>query len=1123
MRAWQALLCAAVVIVAFGSGACYAQDTTLPVTGKVLMPDGSPAAGAAIEARISAPSTDWQTEATATSAADGKFAMQLKQGNYLFRAASANLVSLDTSKWITVAKDGSLSKPIEIRLAKGCKVDGSVTDSSTGKPVSGVRIITRDGDLAESDVSGKWSMLLPLRNHAVVAVKDGFTWPVVNFTASGDTASVKVEIKPGGAIKGRVLDEQGKPISGARVGAETSGYFRLLNATTDADGRFTLLGLDPDARVSVSASADGYDWLSDTSVIFPAGQREAEIDLTLRKPKVRVVSGRVTKPDGSPVEGAKIGYGFSKSYVHYASTKTDKDGNYEIKDANIRKDLLVATCKGLAPVAKVVEADIDAKIDFQMKPGHALEGVVEDDDGVPIRGAGITALIDVTSQDCLEGMYSIADTTSGKDGKFKLDSLPEGEVYASVYCGDYDRIENVRLKVDRTDHTLVLRKHVPGQISGTVVRDSDGKPVTEFNVRLDFSRAAGRSSGLAPGLVEQGVNFQSSDGKFAIAGLQVKEGYRVIVTASGYMEGSADPVTVKAVSQDAYKDTVIRLRPAKPFEGTITAAGSGEPIEGVLVRAWNSPAGSYSYDWEMANTSFKAVSAHTDAQGRFRFDSMPFPFGMVMLEKSGLARTMLKSINFSRPLNVSMEKGATIIGTIADEQGKVPPGAWLSVTHKDLNMRFHTSQRPIQPDGSFSVTDLPPGEYLVGQYKESNSTRHRIFELKAGETYRVDWAKQGEVIVEGRVLMNGKPVPNARILVNTPTHGMNWAGGAESGPDGSYKLSLLKPATYFLSCTLGEWGEPNHIYTSKTLPLSAGVNQVDFSMPYGSISGKLLDRLTGRPVAGASLRLYVHETWKQNRGRDSLQFDSVEPRWWPASETKTDRNGAFSVGNLRAGEWLICAEPGALPAAILMLADGQAKSGIIARAPATGSAKLGIAGMKSLPKGVLVVCRDQFGMTYYPKYENAAYLTSYEDLPVGKLTAVVIGRDYVPTEVAFQVREGKTATIPIKLTNGPRIVFKPKIDFDAGPVSVGFRIATSDGKPVLRSPDGPMWSQILTHDPANDRFASITVKPGKYDIKAGAVMGDARNYGDDPELTGYSGTVTVVSGEDTIIEVPLNK
>ncbi len=135
------------------------------------------------------------------------------------------------------------------------------------------------------------------------------------------------------------------------------------------------------------------------------------------------------------------------------------------------------------------------------------------------------------------------------------------------------------------------------------------------------------------------------------------------------------------------------------------------------------------------------------------------------------------------------------------------------------------------------------------------------------------------------------------------------------------------------------------------------------------------------------------------------------------------------------------------------------------------------------------------------------------------------GHDYVPTQVAFQVRKDETTNVSIKLEKGQRIVFKPKMDSEgAGAVAIGFEIRTPDGKPVLRDTMGQRWGDIPTHTaPSSSEQAAITVKPGHLSDQAGAVLGDAWSFRVNPKLTGYSGKVTVVSGKDTVIEVPVSK
>ena len=75
---------------------------------------------------------------------------------------------------------------------------------------------------------------------------------------------------------------------------------------------------------------------------------------------------------------------------------------------------------------------------------------------------------------CRDNLYGLANAATDKEGRFELDSLPEGFVYADVYRGDYDPLNSERLKVDTKDCILVLRKSVPGRSAGQWLRMPTG-------------------------------------------------------------------------------------------------------------------------------------------------------------------------------------------------------------------------------------------------------------------------------------------------------------------------------------------------------------------------------------------------------------------------------------------------------------------------------------------------------------------------------------------------------------------------------------------------------------------------------------------------------------------------
>ncbi len=333
----------------------------------------------------------------------------------------------------------------------------------------------------------------------------------------------------------------------------------------------------------------------------------------------------------------------------------------------------------------------------------------------------------------------------------------------------------------------------------------------------------------------------------------------------------------------------------------------------------------------------------------------------------------------------------------------------------------------------------------------------------------------------------------------------------------------MRQGRYHFVCLVGEWRDPNLIDLRRTVELAKGSSRVDFNLPCGSISGKLIDKAAGKPLAGAAVAVFAHVTPEQRYGRASLYSPEAEPTWELKNWCKTDKNGAFHVSDLTAGKMLICAavqeRSRGIPVAVVTLADGEDRSGIVVKMPRTGSAEIQIAGMKDLPKGTRVLCVDEYGFTHRPDNEDDAHLMMYEDLSVGKMKAVVQSSDYLPTQVPFEVKPGQATRVSIKLSMGPRIAFRPKSDLAeaAEQVSVAFRITTLDGKPVLQGDKGPIWGKIVEYVEGADS-PSITVKPGTYLVKA-AVRADRNSWRDESDLT-WSGKVSVVAGRDAVVEIP---
>ena len=113
---------------------------------------------------------------------------------------------------------------------------------------------------------------------------------------------MEIPLTDGLVLRGRVVDESGNGIRGAKVrsawGGVSYGYTKSAG-----DGQFAMSGVDPGV-FEVEASCNGYLPSSIDRGSIDLGLSSGSIDIVL--PRGLTIEGAVTMPDGRPVMGAKV-------------------------------------------------------------------------------------------------------------------------------------------------------------------------------------------------------------------------------------------------------------------------------------------------------------------------------------------------------------------------------------------------------------------------------------------------------------------------------------------------------------------------------------------------------------------------------------------------------------------------------------------------------------------------------------------------------------------------------------------------------------------------------------------------------------------------------------------------
>lgn len=199
-----------------------------------------------------------------------------------------------------------------IRLVRGVKVTGRVVASGTGEGIEGVEL-TVDKNRVRTDSQGRYQNWVIPGRLSVSIYRAPMPWfEAMPYHSPEVVEEASVELKPiellqCEPIRGVIIDEQNRRVTGARVSAD---WFlrapRLARLERDmditgTDGSFTLLRVPADAEVVISAWDD--DRATRTPVSVPPGERKA-IRLQVRPEAVVKIEGQVRDDSGNPIAEA---------------------------------------------------------------------------------------------------------------------------------------------------------------------------------------------------------------------------------------------------------------------------------------------------------------------------------------------------------------------------------------------------------------------------------------------------------------------------------------------------------------------------------------------------------------------------------------------------------------------------------------------------------------------------------------------------------------------------------------------------------------------------------------------------------------------------------------------------
>ena len=443
--------------VAWGTAPTLVLKPARTIVAKVVDADGGPVAGAT----VSAEAYSYLPKALAETDENGEARLLVPPGiEIIYVAALKPGAGFDYFEnfetWPTPeAETYEAPEAVTLTLEGARTVRVSVRDPE-GRPVPGVRVHPKSIKKRE-----KLSRMTPsLPERIVISDEDGvatFDWlprdlsNPVGFDAWPEPYSqigeawydplraddpVVVTVVGNGSITGRVLDAEGRPVSGAGVTAE--GYAPAAPDRADAydrtasDGTYKLV-VESDHIYMISAQADGAAAPARSGIHVGEGEHVADLDFRLEA-GVRV-RGRVTVgPEHEPAAGRTVlalergpmprePSPFSQTPIngpeltHWA--RTDAEGRYEFLAARGARYVIVPLfgARSGNPATIAVTPDDPAEIvqDFDLpdvpaEPPGPIAGRVLDPDGRPVPDA----IVQVATIDSSEANGTARVDTEGR-------------------------------------------------------------------------------------------------------------------------------------------------------------------------------------------------------------------------------------------------------------------------------------------------------------------------------------------------------------------------------------------------------------------------------------------------------------------------------------------------------------------------------------------------------------------------------------------------------------------------------------------------------------------------------------------------------------------------------------
>lgn len=803
-------------------------------------------------------------------------------------------------------------------LARAAAIEGRVSQIDSGRLISGVKVTARAGGtsmVARTGIDGRYRMVgLPQGSYRVTFDEKRFV--LVDRreveVLPGEVKALDIALTPAVTLLGRVSDEKGRPVAGARgalgPGAESrmGVMFRAIGRegaessafVSGPDGAFRADRLAPGSNQKLTVTHPAFERRVISGLDLVAGaSKPLSVDVVLSRGLV--LTGVVKDKEGKPVADAAVALnrsvqmtgGRGGAMVSFNSVEsvrpraeTDFEGRFEFKGLSPGDyDLTISKPGFTRSVSSAVKAgDGATPLEVVLSPGASIAGRLTQPNGQPVTGYSITARPSTPVSSPGIRLVTAAVGTD-PEGGFVLDGLAPGTAYDLTLQGmGQFRGEPNKRGIVAPAADVEIEVAARGRIAGRVLDAASGAPVTEFEASYAPARAGGMQIVIRGSTFnnDRRTPFSSPDGAFAFEDVPPGN-WDVTVWARTYQEARTGGI---AVAAGETKNVEVKAARGLAIRGRVVDAKGGRGVQDASVTARDGGGGgAFVFD----GGALSGGGILTDADGRFEIaDQAPGSYQLTArhpLFSEGTARVTLEDKDGA--VEISVVSGGVIGGIVLSSQGGPLAGAEVSLQNsgEGSGMRALDGQTSLSDGlGRFRFEHLPAGRYRVGATLRTEASAIVDVPLNAGDVREdIRLALDSGVTVRG--VVSGLP-EGERVGVTVGAQGaQDYFANTRTGAGGAFEFSGVPKGTLTLRATAGDLILGSSHTAVKEVVIPEGQPEVATEIVFDdglSISGTVTRR--GAPVSGARVSAFTAGSGRQ-------------------ASARADDHGAFRIIGLEPG------------------------------------------------------------------------------------------------------------------------------------------------------------------------------------------------------------------------------